>query len=129
MNWSRLFIISRHRVKHDRAFTINLGGFRQDEGVKFLREGSRERNIAVVAEAGRAQLLVIHKHIGGAPLAMKLVVGQMVGQPMDVVLDTLQKAEVRGPDYPFYRFVYHHSWEAPEMPARWCWWTWPSSHI
>lgn len=115
---SKLFITSRHLVNHGAAFTINLGGFNEDEGVKFLREESQNRNIAAVVDAGREQLLVIHTHTGGAPLAMKLVVGQMVRQPMDVVLDTLQKAKVQGQDYPFYRFVYYHSWETLDMPAK-----------
>jgi hypothetical protein len=115
---SQLFITSRHHVKHDRAFTIDLGGFPEREGVDFLREESRQRNIEAIADAGKDQLLVIHQQTGGAPLAMKLVVGQMVRQPMDVVLSSLQQARFQGQDYPFYRFVYLHSWETLDMPSK-----------
>lgn len=115
---SKLLITSRHRVKHERAFTLDLGGFPEDEGVTFLREESRERGIEVVAQAGRESLVEIYQVTGGAPLAMKLVVGQMSRQPMEVVLDTLKQASFKGQDYPFYRFVYQHSWEILEMSAR-----------
>jgi hypothetical protein len=115
---SKLFITSRHLVKHDRAFTIDLGGFPEREGIEFLREESRQRHIEPIADAGRDQLLVIHKHTGGAPLAMKLVAGQMARQPMDVVLGSLRQARFQGQDYPFYRFVYQHSWESLKMPSK-----------
>jgi len=115
---SKLLITSRHRVKHERVFTLDLGGFPEDEGVTFLREESRERGIEAVAQAGRESLVVIHQVTGGAPLAMRLVVGQMSRQPKDAVLDTLKEAAFKGPDYPFYRFVYQHSWEMLEMNAR-----------
>jgi hypothetical protein len=115
---SKLLITSRHRVKHERVFTLDLGGFPEDEGVTFLREESRERGIEAVAQAGRESLVVIHQVTGGAPLAMRLVVGQMSRQPMDAVLDTLKEAAFKGPDYPFYRFIYQHSWEMLEMNAR-----------
>lgn len=115
---SKLLITSRHLIKHDQAFKIDLGGFPKREGVKFLQEESRARNIEAVADAGRERLLVIHKHTGGAPLAMKLVIGQMDRQPMDFVLGTLEEARFQAQDYPFYRFVYLNSWEALDMPAR-----------
>ena len=115
---SKLLITSRHHVKHDRVFTTNLGGFPEDEGVTFLREDSRERGIKVVTQANRSSLVEIHRVTGGAPLAMKLVVGQISRQPMGVVLETLKQASFKDQDYPFYRFVYQHSWEMLNMDAR-----------
>jgi hypothetical protein len=115
---SKLLITSRHYVKHERVFTLDLGGFPEDEGVTFLREESKERGIKVVVQASRESLVEIHQISGGAPLAMKLIVGQMSRQPMKVVLDTLKQASFKGQDYPFYRFVYQHSWETLDMNAR-----------
>lgn len=115
---SKLLITGRHRVKHERVFTINLGGFPEEEGVMFLREESRERGIEIVAQAARPSLVEIHRVTGGAPLAMKLVIGQIGRQPMEAVLDTLRQASFTGQDYEFYRFVYHHSWEMLDMNAR-----------
>ena len=67
---SKLFITSRHRVKHERVFTINLGGFPEDEGMTFLREEGKERGVKVIAQANRENLVEIHQVTGGAPLAM-----------------------------------------------------------
>jgi hypothetical protein len=114
----KVLITSRHHVKHERVLTLDLGGFPEDEGVTFLREESKARGIEVVAQADRPSLVEIHQVTGGAPLAMKLVVGQMYRQPMAVMLDTLKKASFKGQDYPFYRFVYRHSWDMLEMNAR-----------
>jgi hypothetical protein len=115
---SKLLITSRHQVKHDYVFTINLGGFLVDEGVTFLREEGRERGINAVAQAERKQLVEIHEVTGGAPLAMKLVVGQLSRQPIQVVLTTLQQASSKGQDYEFYRFVYQHTWNLLSDTAR-----------
>jgi hypothetical protein len=113
-----LLITGRHHVKHERVFTLDLGGFPEDEGVTFLREESKERGIKVVAQAAHPSLVEIHQVTGGAPLAMKLVIGQMSRQPMEVVLDTLRQASFKGQDYEFYRFVYQQSWEILDMNAR-----------
>lgn len=115
---SKLIFTSRHHIKHERVFTVKLSGFRQDEGVTFLREESKERSIEAVAQADQADLIQIHKVTGGAPLAMKLVVGQMYRQPMNTVLSTLERAMFKGQDYPFYRFVYQHSWQMLDLNGR-----------
>jgi hypothetical protein len=115
---SKLLITSRHQVKHDRVYTINLGGFPESEGVTFLKEEGKERNVQAVVQASRPDLVEIHQITGGAPLAMKLVVGQVSRQPMEVVLKALKQASFTGQDYEFYRFVYQHSWEMLEMNAR-----------
>ena len=115
---SKLLITSRHEVIHDRVYKIDLGGFSEDEGVIFLREESKERGIEIVASATRSQLVKIHRVTGGAPLAMKLVIGQVSRQPMEIVLDTLQEASFQGQDYDLYRFIYLNSWKILDMNAR-----------
>jgi hypothetical protein len=115
---SKLLITSRHRIKHGQALILNLSGFLEEEGVMFLREESKGRGIEVVAQANRSSLVEIHLVTGGAPLAMKLVVGQISRQPMEVVLNTLKKASFKEQDYEFYRFVYWHSWEVLSEQAR-----------
>ena len=115
---SKVLITSRHHVRHERVYTIDLSGFPEDEGVTFLREESKARGIEGVAQANRPSLVRVHQATGGAPLAMKLVIGQISRQPMDVVLDTLKEVSFKGQDYPFYRFIYRHSWDMLEMNAR-----------
>jgi hypothetical protein len=115
---SKLLITSRHQVTDDRVYNIDLRGFSEDEGVTFLREEGEERGIESVASAARSSLTNIHEVTGGAPLAMKLVVGQLSRQPMEVVLNTLKEASPQGQAYELYHYIYRHSWEMLDMKAR-----------
>lgn len=115
---SKLLITSRHQVTDDRTYNVNLGGLPQDKGVAFLREEAKERGIESVASADSGTLINIHQVAGGAPLAMKLIVGQMSRQPMAVVFDALKEASFRGQAYELYRFIYRYSWEMLDMEGR-----------
>lgn len=115
---SKVLITSRHQVKHEQVFVVNLQGFPDDEGVIFLREEGKERGIEAVAQASHPCLVNIQKVTGGAPLAMKLVVGQMSRRPMEIVLKTLQEASFEGQADLFYRFVYRQSWDMLDLNAQ-----------
>ena len=115
---AKLLITSRHRSRHDQVFTVTLGGLLEEDSVLFLREEGRSRNIHVAMQADRIDLIEIHEVTGGAPLAMKLVVGQMDRQPIKIVLETLQQASTKGQNYEFYRFIYWHSWNLLSSHAK-----------
>ncbi len=115
---SKLLITSRHLVRHERAFTLDLSGLLEADGITFLREDSAERGIEVVAQAERDDLVEIYCVTGGAPLAMKLVVGQMSRWPLDRVLNNLKVAKFDGPTYDLYRFIYKHSWDLLDVDAK-----------
>lgn len=108
---SKLLITSRHQVKHEQAYRVELRGLPESQGVNLLRMEAQARNIENVITAGLPTLAQIHQTTGGAPLAMKLVVGQISRRPVEVVLADLKKASGRGPDDEFYRFVYWYSWD------------------
>ncbi len=108
---SKLLITTRHRVRHERAFSLDLGGLYQPEGLAFLREDSAERGINMIAQAKVEDLLEIYQVTGGAPLAMKLVVGQVSRWPLEQVLNNLKAAQFAGPNYDFYRFIFKQSWD------------------
>lgn len=108
---SKLLTTSRHQVRHERAFTLDLSGFYEQESVAFLREDSEERGITTIARAKPDELLEIHHVTGGAPLAMKLVVGQASRWPLERVLANLKAAKFAGPNYDFYRFIFKQSWD------------------
>ena len=108
---SKLLITSRHHLLHNSIYRIELRGLSENQGVKFLRVEATVRNIRQVAEAEDKLLVEVQKITGGAPLAMKLVVGQMSRKPATIVLNTLIGASSKGPDYDFYRFIYWYSWD------------------
>ena len=115
---SKLLLTSRHHIRHERAFSLDLGGLFEADGLTFLREDSAERGISLVAEAPQADLVAIYRATGGAPLAMKLVVGQMSRWPLAQVLDNLKAAKFSGLNYDFYRFIYKHSWDLLAVEAQ-----------
>lgn len=115
---SKLLITSRRRYSHDQVRTIPLQGLGTDMSMQFIREESKERGISLVAEASNRTLAKIHKATGGAPLAMKLVIGQMSRLSMDRVLYNLKQARFTGPDYDFYHFVFKQSWDLLSTDSR-----------
>jgi hypothetical protein len=114
----KLLITSRHHLRHERAFTLDLSGLYQTEGLAFLREDSAERGIPLIAQAKGEDLLAIYQVTGGAPLAMKLVIGQVSRWPLEQVLKNLKAAQFSGPNYDFYRFVFKQSWDMLALPAQ-----------
>jgi hypothetical protein len=115
---SKLLITSRYRVKHEQVYTIPLGGFTEDESAEFLCMEGEERNIEVITQASRSELIEIHQVTGGAPLAMKLVVGQMSEQPMYKVMESFRKVSFQSQDYEFYRFLFKRSWDMLSSDAK-----------
>jgi nucleoside phosphorylase len=117
---SKLVVTSRHKLNLE-AHNLELSGFTEDEGVTFLREEGKGRGIEALAGASHSTLVKIHAVTGGAPLAMKLVAGQMTRQPLEFVLRTLQEASFRGQDYDLYRFLYQNDWMMLNEKARMAW--------
>jgi hypothetical protein len=117
----KLLITSRHFVKHERIYTIELESFLEDDGVRLLRLESKVRGIGYVERATRSDLVAIHNVTGGNPLAIKLVIGQTTRQPMEAVLKILKQASPKGQDYEFFTFLFRHSWALLDMKARMIW--------
>lgn len=115
---SKLLLTSRHQFRHERVYTIHLSGFSKDEGLAFLRAEGKERGIDTVTSAGHSSLAEIFRGTGGAPLAMKLVAGQINRQPIHIVLKELKKASSKGQYYDLYYFIYHFSWVMLSVNAR-----------
>ena len=115
---SQLLITSRHLIDHPLVTPIRLAGFSQSEGLQFLRSEGEFRGIDAVSAAGDKVLKRIHEVTGGAPLAMKLVVGQLYWVSIDEVLQILIDAKFEEQDSDFYRFVFKHSWMLLALPAQ-----------
>jgi len=114
----KLLITSRHGMSDDRLYTITLGGLPEQEAVEFLRMEGKERGISTVRGADDVVLRRIHHATGGAPLAMKLVAGLMGRQPVDVVLDAVQKVSTSDKSYELYRYIYRYSWAMLDKAGR-----------
>jgi hypothetical protein len=107
---SKALCTSRHGLQNDQIYTLQLKGLSAEAGRDFLREEGRARNIEILVKTPESILNRIHKVTGGAPLAMKLVAGQISRRPLEDVLEALSKASSEEQDYAFYRYIYKGSW-------------------
>lgn len=103
---SKAIVTSRPRLDLDFVHTLSLKGLSESDSLVFIQADARSRNVADILNAAKQDLQKIHTVTGGAPLAMKLIVGQASKLPLKAVLNNMQKA--RGD---IYRFIYLASWE------------------
>jgi hypothetical protein len=69
------------------------------------------RGIPALAGAAKAQLDGIYQVVGGNPLALKLVVGQIAILPLPQALANLQQAQGKKIDE-LYTYIYWQAWRA-----------------
>ncbi len=89
---SKLLCTSRHRFDDFEVsiFNVNLTGLPSDSAIAFLRQEGEEKGIGRIKNAPVDALREIAVSTGGSPLAMKLVSGQLLRLPLEVILDTLK---------------------------------------
>jgi len=119
---SKAVLTSRHRFKGE-VYSIHLGGLSEEDSINLLRQEAAERGIARVREASTEELKEIANAVGGSPLALKLVVGQLGYMPLEAVLKLIKKAELVPRHYAdeyvsFYRNIFFPSWKLLSDNAR-----------
>lgn len=112
---SKALLTSRHRFKEN-VYSIHLSGLSEEDSIAFLQQEAAERGIARVRDAHLKELKEIANIVGGSPLALKLVVGQLGYVPLETVLKLLSNVEIirssHGDEYAsFYRNVFLPSWQ------------------
>jgi hypothetical protein len=118
-NITKIIITSRHETLHSNTHLHKLNGLESNlDSVSFLRNEGLIRGIDVISGSEDDDLLEIRKACGGAPLAMKLIVGQLNRLPLTDVLKLLKDANFNGPTYDFYKFIFHRTWEILEINSK-----------
>lgn len=115
---SRLLITSRHEIRHEALFQMRLPPLDPQSAIELIREDAQLRGVVAVAEADDDVLAQIVEATGAAPLALRLIVGQLASQPLDLTLDSLREASADGPNTDFYRYLYRRSWDLIDDTAR-----------
>jgi len=115
LNPAKAILTSRHRFEGD-IYSIHMDGLAVDSALRFIRGEARERNIERVSSAAEPDLRQIVQITGGSPLAMKLVIGQLINLPLHVILNNLKDVKLSD-DTPeneyvrFYKSIFMPSWE------------------
>lgn len=109
-----VLITSRKRFKYLRSF--ELRGLETEDSQRFLRHLAASRRINGLRVASDADLTRIAQSVGGSPLAMKLVAGQLQYATIPQVLQRLEKVDLRQWDSSEDDYVklYHNLF----------WWSW-----
>lgn len=99
------------------VFCYSLGELNETDTLAFLCYEAERRGIVPLQQATPAQLQHIYGVVGGNPLALKLVMGQVRFLPLEQVLENLQFAQGRQIDE-LYTYIYWQIWQMLDEAAR-----------
>lgn len=109
---TKFLLTSRHSLRgYADVFCLNVSELSQADAMTMLAHEAEARGLVALTQAGPAQLERIYEVVGGNPLALKLVLGQVHALPLSQVLDNLRQA--RGQKITeLYNYIYWQSWQA-----------------
>jgi len=110
---SRALLTSRQRFVHE-VYHVHLAGLGAPYAGDFLRQEAAARGIVHISETPADALAPITQQTGGSPLALKLAVGQLAYQPVEVVADRFRAVRLHAAESDeyarFYRSIFWPSW-------------------
>ncbi len=112
---SKALIMSRKRFSKG-VYHVHLQGLLSAHAINFLRQEAKSRGIRRLENASDKFFNIISEKSGGSPLALKLVVGQLNYESVDLVLERLQNVQLYGEDSfdeyaKLYQNIFMPSWE------------------
>lgn len=107
LNGSRAIITSRQQVRSSFVRSVSLQGLNLEDTIGFLKTDAEHRAIPQILAASTDSFHEIHRYTGGAPLALKLIVGQAGFVDLDIVLRQLRRVSESSK---LYRFIFMESW-------------------
>ncbi len=113
---SKAIFTSRQRFVGE-MYPIHLTGLDEAGSLTFIRQEASEKSIRRVQTAEIAELKQIAHDTGGSPLALKLVVGQLVYLNLDHILTLLRDVQIPNQDsgedeyFKLYQNIFFSSWK------------------
>jgi hypothetical protein len=115
---SKVLITSRISLRGQAGVhSLGLNELPETEALELLRYEGQSRGLTMLAEADETELQRILQVVGGNPLALKLVVGQLGILPLAQVLDNLKVAQGPQNDQ-FFTYIYWQAWHSLDEAAR-----------
>ncbi len=117
-NPARLVFTTRHSLFGEPGvFHFGVPELSKADALRLVRLEARQRNLPELAAAGDADLDPIFQTVGGNPLAIRLLVGQIHVRSLPGILDDL--AAARGaPAESLYDYIYHSAWSRLDETCR-----------
>ena len=117
-NPSKVLMTSRFSLRTQNAVaSIPLAELSRNDTHALIRYQAELSNIAPLSQATAAQLDAIYGVVGGNPLAIKLVVGQLHFLSLSQVLESLQSARGKRVDE-LYTYIYWQAWQMLDNMSR-----------
>ena len=115
---SRFLLTSRHNLYHApdiHHFSVPQLG--RAPALALIRFEAKIRNLPGIAAADDDELAAIYDNVGGNPLALRLVVGQLHVHTLPAILHDLASVNSRKVEN-LYTFIYRRAWENLDEPGR-----------
>ncbi|MCB0170149.1 MAG: hypothetical protein KDJ97_06310, partial [Anaerolineae bacterium] len=116
-NPSKFLLTSRVMPPQAGLASIRLTELSRADSFDLLRHEAGLHHMTSLAEASDEQLGRIYQVVGGHPLALKLVIGQLHSLPLSQVLDSLRQAQGKKVD-DLYTFIYWQAWSVLAESSR-----------
>ncbi|MEM7531894.1 MAG: tetratricopeptide repeat protein [Chloroflexota bacterium] len=115
---SKVLLTSRHDLTaYGQIACVHLDPLEETDAIELLRYEAKIYSPRLLSHASDEQLKRIYQIVGGNPLALKLVVGQLKFLSLQVVLDTLTHVH-DGVTDEFYSYVYQQSFKLLEHNSK-----------
>lgn len=109
---TRLSLYGTPNVHHHKIAELN-----ETNALKLIRQEAEISGLPLLANEQEKELIPIYKTVGGSPLALRLVVGQVHLYPLNSILTDLQMAESKTAEN-LYTYIYHKAWFKLEEISR-----------
>jgi hypothetical protein len=115
---SKFLLTSRHSLHaYPDIFCLTMKELDQASTFALLKYEAEIRGLSLLANASPTQLEAIYQVVGGNPLALKLVVGQIHILPLSHVLENLQQAQGKKTE-DLYTYIYWQAWQGLDTMSR-----------
>ena len=113
------FVLTTRESLNGRSgvFPISVPSLSEEHALHLIRQEANWSNLPEVVAAQDDVLLPIYETVGGNPLALRLVVGQLHVYSLPVIIQDLREARGAAIDN-LYTFVYRHAWASLDESSR-----------
>lgn len=116
---SKIVLTSRYSIHSDDIFHMRMDELTEEDSIALLYEEVRGRGHGRITERDVECLKDIYQIIGGNPLALKLVAGQMAILPLHTILTQIRAVDNSSQaERELYSYLYRHTWQLLSPKAR-----------
>jgi hypothetical protein len=112
----QLLLTSRHQYPSQKIQPVKLGPMNARDAREFLRVIAADRELLALRDADDETCRRISESVGGSPLAMQWVAGQLEFLPLSSVLNAISSRDPQSDE--LYRHVFSASWNQLRLNAK-----------